>query len=66
MGGPLSVTTNINGAYKFNVYRKNTKLPIKQKTISDDLHRSKRVSSYFDKEITVVKVYEGLLPIVFH
>ena len=57
--------TNINGTYKFNVYRKNTKLPspwtskiskrYKQKTINGDLHRSKRISSNFDKEIPLIK-----------
>ena len=41
--------TNINGAYKFNIYRKNTKLPspwtsktpkrYKRNTINSDLHR---------------------------
>ena len=41
--------TNINGAYKFNIYRKNTKLPSpwtsktskhsKRNTINGDLHR---------------------------
>ena len=43
--------TTINGAYKFNVHRKNTKLPspltsktpkrYKRNTINDELHRSK-------------------------
>ena len=46
--------TNINGAYKLNVYQKNTKLPspwtskipkpYKRNTINRDLHRSKRIS----------------------
>ena len=53
--------TNINDTYKFNVYRKNTKLTspwtckppkrYKQNTINGDLHRLKRISSNFDKEI---------------
>ena len=57
--------TNINGAYKSNVYRKNTKLPApwtpktpnsyKENTINGDLHRSKRISSQFDKEIPLIK-----------
>ena len=57
--------TNINGAYKFNVYRKNTKLPspctskspkrYKQNTINGDLHRSKRILSNFDEEILQIK-----------
>ena len=57
--------TNINGTYKFNVYRKNTKLPslwtsktpkpYKRNTINGDLHRSKRISSNFDEEIPLIK-----------
>ena len=57
--------TNINGAYKFNVYRKNTKLTsrwtsktpkrYKRNTLNGDLHRSKRISSNFDEEITLIK-----------
>ena len=57
--------TNINGAYKFNVYRKNVKLPLpwtsktpkryKRNAINGDLHRSKRISSNFDKEISLIK-----------
>ena len=57
--------TNINGAYKFNVYPKNTKLPsswtskvskrYKRNTINGDLHRSKRISSNFDEEIPLIK-----------
>ena len=57
--------TNINDAYKFIVYRKNTKLPslwtskipkrYKQSTINGDLHCSKRVSSNFDEEIPLIK-----------
>ena len=54
--------TNINGTYKFNVYRKNTKLPApstsktpKSLSVNDDLHRSKRISSNFDKEIRLIK-----------
>ena len=57
--------TNINGTYKFNVYRKNTKLPspwtsktpkrYKWNTINGDLHRSKRISSNFDEEIPLIK-----------
>ena len=56
--------TDINGAHKFNVYLKNTKLPspwtsktpkrYKQNTINGDLHLSKRISN-FDKEIPVIK-----------
>ena len=37
--------TNINGACKFNVYRK----------INGDYYRSKRISSNFDKEIPLTK-----------
>ena len=63
--------TNINGAYKFNVYRKNTKLPspwtfktpfrYKRNTVNGDLHHSKRISSNFDEEVPPdkIKVYEG-------
>ena len=57
--------TKTNGTYKFNVYRKNTKLPspwmsktskrYKRNTINGDLHRSKRISSKFDKEIPLRK-----------
>ena len=57
--------TNINGTYKFNVYQKNTKLPLpwtckspkryKQNTINGDLHRPKRMSSNFDEEIPLIK-----------
>ena len=57
--------TNISGAYKLNVYRKNTKLPspwtskspkrYKPNTINGDLHRSKRISSNFDEEIPLIK-----------
>ena len=57
--------TNINGAYKFIVYRKNTKLPspctskspkrCKQNTINGDLHRSKIILSNFDEEILQIK-----------
>ena len=57
--------TNINGTYKFNVYWKNTKLlppwtsktpkRYKRNTINGDLHRSKRISSNFDKEIPLIK-----------
>ena len=56
--------TNINGTYKFNVYRKNTKLPslwtsktpkrYKQNTINGDLHCSKRIVSNVDKEIPLI------------
>ena len=56
--------TNISGTYKFNVYRKNTKLPspwtsktpkhYKRNTINGDLHRSKRISSNFE-EIPLIK-----------
>ena len=57
--------TNINGAYKFNVYWKNTKLTLswtsktpkryKRNTVNGDLHRLKRISSNFDKEIPLIK-----------
>ena len=57
--------TNINGTYKFNVYRKNTKPPspwtsktqkrYKRNTVNGDLHRSKRTSSNFDEEILLIK-----------
>ena len=57
--------TNINGAYKFDVYCKNTKLPspctsktpkrYKQNTINGDLHHSKTISSNLDKEIALLK-----------
>ena len=57
--------TNINGAYKFNVYRKNTKLSspwtsktskrCKRNTINGDIYRSKRISSNFDGEIPPIK-----------
>ena len=56
--------TNINGAYKFNVYWKNTKLRspwtsrnlkrYKYNTIND-LHQSKRISPHFDEEIPLIK-----------
>ena len=57
--------TNINGTYKFNVYWKNTKLPLpwtsntpkryKRNAINDDLHRSKRILSNFDEETPPIK-----------
>ena len=57
--------TIISGAYKFNIYRKNTKLPspwtsktpkrYKRNTINVDLHCSKRISSNFDEEIPLIK-----------
>ena len=56
--------TNINCAYKFNVYRKNTLLsPCTSKTpkrykrniINGDLHRSKRISSNFGEETPLLK-----------
>ena len=57
--------TNINGVYKFNFYRKNTKLPSpwtsktpklsKRSAINGDLHRSKWISSNFDEEIPLIK-----------
>ena len=57
--------TYLNGVYKFNAYLKNTKLPSpwtskipkrhKRNTINGDLHRSKRISSNFDKEISLIK-----------
>ena len=57
--------TNINGTYKFNVYRKNTKLPspwtsktakrCKRNTVNGDLYRSKSISSNFDEEIPLIK-----------
>ena len=56
---------NINGTYKFNVYRKNTTLPsprtsktpkrCKRNTINGDLHCSKRIPSNFDEEIPLTK-----------
>ena len=56
--------TNINGAYKFNIYQKNTQLPspwtsktpkhYKWNTLND-LHHSKIISSNFDKEIPLIK-----------
>ena len=56
--------TNINGTYKFNAYRKNTKLPspwtsktqkrYKRNTITGDLHHSKGISN-FDEEIPLIK-----------
>jgi len=55
----------INVTYKFNVHRKETKLPIpwtskvpkryKRNTIDGDLHRSQRISSNFDEEIPLIK-----------
>ena len=57
--------TTISGTYKFNVYRKNTKLlspwtfktpkRYKPNTINGDLHCSKRISSNFDEEIALIK-----------
>ena len=57
--------TNINGTYKFNVHRKNTKLPslwtsktprdYKRNLINGDLHRSKSISSDYDEEISLIK-----------
>ena len=57
--------TNISSDSKFNLYWKNTKLPLswtsktpkcyKGKTINGDLHCSKRISSNFDKEIPLMK-----------
>ena len=57
--------TNIDGTYKFNVYRKNTKPPspwtsktpkhYKRNTINGHLHPLKRISSKFDKEIPLIK-----------
>ena len=57
--------TNINGTCKFNVYWKKTKLLspwtsktpkcYKRNTINGDPHRSKRISSNFDEEITLIK-----------
>ena len=57
--------TNVNGTYKFNVYRKNKKLlsprtsktpkRYKRNTVNGDLHRSKRISSKFDEEIPLIK-----------
>ena len=56
---------NINDTYKFNVYRKNIKLlppwtsktpkRYKRNTVNGNLHRSKRISSNFDKEIPLIK-----------
>ena len=57
--------TNINGAYKFNVYRKkNTKSSLwtsktpkryERNTINGDFHRSNRIPSKFDEEIPLIK-----------
>ena len=57
--------TNISGFYKFNVYRKSTKLPspwssktpkcYKRNTINGDLHHSKRIPSNFDHEFLLIK-----------
>ena len=57
--------TNINGFYKFNVYRKNAKLtsPCTSKTpkhynrntTKGDLHRSKRILSNFDEGIPLTR-----------
>ena len=57
--------TNINSAYKFDVYQNNTKLPspwtsktpkrYQRNTINGDLHRLKRISSNFDEEILLIK-----------
>ena len=57
--------TNINGNYKFNVYRKNikgsspwtSKTPqhYKSNTINGGLHRSKRILSNFDEESPLTK-----------
>ena len=56
---------NINGAYRFNVYQRNTKLTLlwtsklpkhyKRNTVKGDLHRSKRISPNFVKEIPLMK-----------
>ena len=62
--------TKICGANKFNVYQKNKKLPspwifktpkcYKQNTINSDIHRSKRISSIFDGDISLAKkIHEG-------
>ena len=55
----------MNGTYKFNVYWKNTRLPspwssktpkcYKRNIINGDFYRSKRISSNFDKEISLIK-----------
>ena len=57
--------TNIKSTYKFNAYWRNTKLPplwtsktpkrYKRNAINGDLHRSKRISSNFDEEISLIK-----------
>ena len=55
--------TKISGFYKFNVYRKCTKLrspwtsktPKRYKQINGELYRSKRISSNSDKEIPLLK-----------
>ena len=57
--------SNNSGAYKFNVYWKNSKLPspwtsktlkcYKQNTINGDLHCSKGISSNFDEEVPLIK-----------
>ena len=56
---------NINGTYKFKVYRKSINLPspwtsktpkrYKRNTTNCDFHRSKRISSNFDEEIPLIK-----------
>ena len=57
--------TNINGTYKFKVYRKNTKLSspwtsktpkrYKRNTIKGDLDRSERISSNLHEKIPLIK-----------
>ena len=57
--------TNINGAYKLNVYWKNRKLPspwssktpkrYKQNIINSGLHHSKRISSDLNEKISLMK-----------
>ena len=57
--------TNINGAYIFNIYQKNTKIPLpwtsktakryKRNVTNDELHRSKIISSNFCEEIPLIK-----------
>ena len=60
------IFTNINGAYKFNVYCKNTKVPSpwnsktpqairKTKSVVISLFKTKQKSSNFDEEIPLIK-----------
>ena len=68
--------TNINSAYKFNFYCKNTKLyspwtckspkRYKQNTVSTGLHPPKKISSNFDKEVDLIKKSLRRPPITFN